>query len=285
LLTGLYAVPPVLLMIERAAREGMPGHLLRLRRAKSVLSEWTRYVVIWVRSSVIGIIIGILPGAGGSMTSLVAYNDAKRIARDPDSFGKGNPEGIAASECGNGADNAASMIPALTLGIPGSGVAAVILGGLLVHGLRPGPQLFRDSPDIVYGFMIQMLVTALLLGVVGGLFATRVFGQVLRMPPVLLAPLIVILTTVGVYAVNNSLVDLWIMLAIGLVGYAMDRLDYPTAPTVLGLLLGPMAETQLRLALTIAQGDAAILVRSWTSLAMIATLVAIAVVPLLRRRS
>jgi len=265
LLTGLYALPPVLLMAERAARRGMDKALLRFNRASSVLREWRRYLRIWIRSSVIGIVIGVLPGAGGSMTSLIAYNDAKRIASDPDSYGKGNPEGVAASECGNGADNAASMIPALTLAVPGSGVAAVILAGLLVHGMRPGPQLFRDNPDIVYGFMLQMLITALMLAVMGGLMATRLFGQVLRLPPLMLTPFIVLLTVVGVYAVNASFFDLWAMLAIGLLGYVMDRLDYPTAPAVLGLLLGPMAESQVRLALTISRGDAGVLFASWVS--------------------
>ena len=282
LLTGLYAVPPVLLMVEEAARKGIAREALRLKRVRSVFAEWTRYVRIWVRSSVIGIIIGILPGAGGSMTSLIAWNDARSTAKDPDSFGKGNPEGIAASECGNGADNAASLIPALTLGIPGSGVVAVILGGLLVHGLRPGPQLFRDHPDIVYGFMLQMLITALLLIVMGGLLATRIFGQVLRLPPLLLAPLIFLMSVVGVYGIHASSFDVWVMLAIGLVGYVMDKLDFPTAPAVLGMLLGPMAENELRLALTISMGDPAVLFASAASWITIACTVLVFASPWLR---
>lgn len=144
LLTGLFAIPPMLEMIEQASRQGMPRELLNLKRQGSVLSEWRRYLPVWMRSSVIGIIIGILPGAGGSMSCYLAYNDAKRRSKEPETFGKGNPEGVAASECGNGADNAASLIPALSLGIPGSGVAAVILGGLLVHGLRPARSSLRN---------------------------------------------------------------------------------------------------------------------------------------------
>ncbi|WP_246659250.1 tripartite tricarboxylate transporter permease, partial [Rhizobium sp. FY34] len=167
LLTALFAVPPIILMIEEALKTGMSGDLLKLQRQGSVFQEWRRFLPVWMRSSVIGVIIGILPGAGGSMSCYLAYNDAKRTSKHPETFGKGNPEGVAASECGNGADNAASLIPALTLGIPGSGVAAVILGGLLVHGLRPGPQLFSESPDIVYGFMLQMLLSAFLLAIVG----------------------------------------------------------------------------------------------------------------------
>lgn len=284
LLTGLFAIPPVLNMAEEAARQGMPAHLLALKRSRSVFGEWRRYLTIWMRSSVIGIIIGILPGAGGSMTSLVAYNDAKRRSDDPDSYGKGNPEGIAASECGNGADNAAAMVPALTLGIPGSGVAAIILGGLLVHGMRPGPQLFRDNPDVVYGFMLQMLTTAALLSVFGGLLATRLFGQALRLPPILLAPLILCITVVGVYSVNNSLVDLWFMLGVGLVGYTFDKLDIPTAPLVLGLLLGPIAESQFRLALTVSMGNPGILVSSVTSILLICGTLLVLATPLLQKR-
>lgn len=270
LLTALFAVPPVILMIEEALKTGMAGDLLKLQRQGSVFREWRRFLPVWMRSSVIGVIIGILPGAGGSMSCYLAYNDAKRTSKHPEMFGKGNPEGVAASECGNGADNAASLIPALTLGIPGSGVAAVILGGLLVHGLRPGPQLFSESPDIVYGFMLQMLLSAFLLAIVGGLTATRVFGQALRLPRVVLAPIIMLFVTIGVYAVNNSMFDLYMLLAIGLIAYLLDKLHFPSAPIILGVILGPIAESQLALAMTISGGNAFALVSSPMSMAMVA---------------
>ncbi|MBS4429308.1 C4-dicarboxylate ABC transporter permease [Pectobacterium punjabense] len=255
LLTALFAFPPVIQMVEQALTTGLPRHLLRLKSQGSVLSQWRQFLPVWLRSSFIGIVIGILPGAGGSMSCYLAYNDAKRRDADPDSFGTGNPKGVAASEAGNGADNASSLIPALTLGIPGSGVAAVILGGLLVQGLRPGPQLFQEHPDIVYGFMLQMLLSALLLAVVGGLTATRLFGQALRLPTILLAPVIMLFITVGVYAVNNSAFDLYLFLGIGLFAYFMEKLDYPSAPIILGVMLGPIAETQLNLALTLSNGQ------------------------------
>jgi len=262
LLTGLFAIPPVITMIEEAVMTGMPKELLKLKRQETVFRRWKEFLPVWLRSSVIGIWIGILPGAGGSMSCYLAYNEAKRTSKDPDSFGKGNPIGVAASEAGNGADNAAALIPALTLGIPGSGVAAVILGGLLVHGLRPGPQLFRDQPDIVYGFMLQMLLSSFLLFFVGGLAATRIFGQALRLPKVLLAPVIVLFVTIGVYAVNNSIFDLYMLLGVGFVAYVLDKLDYPSAPIILGVILGPIAESQLRLALTISGGKLLPLVSS-----------------------
>lgn len=280
LLTGLFAIPPMLEMIEQASRNGMPRELLKLKRQGSVLNEWRRYLPIWSRTSIIGIIIGILPGAGGSMSCYLAYNDAKRRSKHPETFGKGNPEGVAASECGNGADNAASMIPALSLGIPGSGVAAVILGGLLVHGLRPGPQLFTEHPDVVYGFMIQMLLSAVVLLFVGGLAATRIFGQSLRLPPVVLAPLILMFVAVGVYAVNNAMFDLYLLIGIGLFAYVLDRLGYPSAPIILGVILGPIAESQLNLALTISGGKPLALVSSPVSMIVVALMLFILAVPL-----
>lgn len=267
-------------MIETASHQGMPKELLNLRKQGSVLREWRRYLPVWSRSSVIGIIIGILPGAGGSMSCYLAYNDAKRRSPNPETFGKGNPEGVAASECGNGADNAASLIPALSLGIPGSGVAAVILGGLLVHGLRPGPQLFAEHPDVVYGFMLQMLLSAGLLVLVGGLAATRIFGQALRLPHVVLAPLILLFVAIGVYAVNNAMFDLYLLLGIGIFAYVMERLEYPSAPIILGVILGPIAESQLSLALTISGGNPFALVSSPMSMIVVTLTLFILCVPL-----
>lgn len=280
LLTALFAIPPVIQMIETASHQGMPKELLNLRKQGSVLREWRRYLPVWSRSSVIGIIIGILPGAGGSMSCYLAYNDAKRRSPNPETFGKGNPEGVAASECGNGADNAASLIPALSLGIPGSGVAAVILGGLLVHGLRPGPQLFAEHPDVVYGFMLQMLLSAGLLVLVGGLAATRIFGQALRLPHVVLAPLILLFVAIGVYAVNNAMFDLYLLLGIGIFAYVMERLEYPSAPIILGVILGPIAESQLSLALTISGGNPFALVSSPMSMIVVTLTLFILCVPL-----
>jgi putative tricarboxylic transport membrane protein len=168
----------------------------------------------------------------------------------------------------------------LSLGIPGSGVAAVILGGLLVHGLRPGPQLFTEHPDVVYGFMIQMLLSAFFLILLGGLAATRIFGQALRLPPVVLAPMILLFVAIGVYAVNNSMFDLGMLAGIGIVAYVLDRLGYPSAPIILGVILGPIAESQLNLALTIAGGHPMALVSSPVSVIIVALTVMILGMPL-----
>jgi len=254
-LVGLYAMPRVLIMAEDRIREGVSGESLKLSGSKLGYNPFKRFWKAWTRAGIVGIIVGILPGAGGNIAAFIAYNETKRSSKDPDSFGKGNPEGVAAAEFANNADNSAAMIPALTLGVPGNSIAALILGGLLVHGLQPGPQLFRENADIVYGFMHQMFLTSVLVFLFGGIIASRIFAQALRLPQVMLAPLIVGLMIVGVYSVNNSMFDLYVMMLFGLVGYAMEKLDFPLAPAVLGLILGNMAEINLRLSLLIAQGD------------------------------
>ncbi|BBI54417.1 hypothetical protein HORIV_68380 [Vreelandella olivaria] len=143
---------------------------------------------------------------------------------------------MAAAECANNADNASSLIPALTLGIPGSSVSAVILGGLLVHGLQPGPELFTQSAPITYGFMLSMLVTSIMLFFIGRLGA-RVFINVMYMSPLILAPIIIALTSIGIYAVNNSIFDVWLMFIFGILGWCMERLSIPLAPAVLAVIL------------------------------------------------
>ncbi len=282
LLTGLYALPPVIGMAEEAIKTGISKAELNIGKLPALWHGWQRLWRTWLRSAGIGVMVGILPGAGGSIAAFISYNEAKRYSREPDTFGEGNPEGVAAAECGNNADNSAAMIPALTLGVPGSAVAAVILGGLLIHGLQPGPALFRDNPDVVYGFMIQMFFTAFLLMIIGSYLGARVFVQVLRIPRILLAPMILGLVDVGVYSINNSIFDVWMLLLFGLVGYAMERLDFPLAPAVLGLILGGLAESQVRLALLISQGDATVLFTRPISMVIIGLTLLVLAVPVVR---
>jgi len=283
LLTGLFALPPAIMMAEQAVKRGIDKETLRLKVRHGMFHRWREFLPIWVRSTVIGIIIGILPGAGGNMAALLAYNDAKRVTKNPDPpFGEGNPLGVCASETANNADTAASLIPTLTLGVPGSSVAAVIMGGLLIHGLQPGPSLFKEHGDVVYGFMLQMLLASVLLIFFGGMVATRLFAQVLRLPPVLLVSVIVILCVIGVYAINNSFFDLWMMLVFGLLGYTMEKTGFPIAPTVLGLILGPMAEQNLRLALIISRGDWTVLFTRGVSQIVIALIVVTFAIPVIQ---
>ncbi|WP_191083436.1 tripartite tricarboxylate transporter permease [Roseococcus microcysteis] len=283
-LTGLYALPPIFMLAEEAARRKAGEGMAVLRASVGLFHGWTKFIRTWIRSSLIGIAIGILPGAGGSLAAFLAYNEEKRASKDPESFGQGSENGIAAAECGNNADNAAALIPALTLGIPGSAVTAIILGGLLIHGLQPGPALFRDHGDVVYGFMIQMLITSVLIIFFGGVVASRLFANVLRIPSALLAPCVLGLCVVGVYSVQDSMFDVYLMFGFGLIGYCMDRLRFPLAPVVLGVVLGGMAESNLRLALIIAQGDYIQLVSSVVSQIVIAMILVVLAVPLIRAR-
>jgi putative tricarboxylic transport membrane protein len=261
-LVGMYALPPAWQMAERALQDGVSKEDLEFKSDGGLkLWPWREIIPAWIRSSVIGVIIGILPGVGGVAASVPAYNEVKRVAKDPDSFGQGNPVGVAAAECSNSADNAASMIPALTLGVPGSGPAALMLGALLVIGVQPGPDLFKESPKLVFGYMWAMFATAVLLIPIGGLIATKLFANVLRVPPVLLAPVIMSLTALGIYAFAGQMFFVWIMFAFGFIGYVFEKMSIPPAPVIMGLLLGPKAEASLRISLNISFGEWSVL---WT---------------------
>lgn len=261
LLVGLYALPPAIALLEEVldVDTSNTGRLNTISIWKAI-PGMLKYWKTWLRSSVIGVLIGILPGAGGSMAAFLSYNEARRASSNPDEWGLGEPEGVAASETSNNADTASALIPALTLGIPGTSVAAVMLGGLLIHGLQPGPMLFRENPGVVFGFMWQFLFAAMLLIVLGGALATNSFAQVLRLPRPLLGAIIIALVFVGVYSINGRLFDVYLMLGFGFIGYFMDKLKFPLPPVVLGLILGGFAEQNLRLALRIGGGD-------WTALA------------------
>lgn len=255
-LVGLYALPPVLQLAEKCDLKGLSTEELKLHSVPILKSEIISLIPTWIRSSAIGIGVGILPGAGGNIAAFLSYNSAKNASEDPESFGKGNPQGVAAAECGNNADNAASMIPALALGIPGNVVAALVLSALTIHGLQPGPQLFHQNPTLVGGFMLEMLFTSILILLVGGLAATRLLAQIQRLPGVLLVPSILVLMCVGVYVINGRPIDLWVMLIAGLAGYFLEKVNVPLAPIILGMILGPMAEQSVRRALLISRGDA-----------------------------
>ncbi len=279
-MVGMYSLPPAWEMAERAIKTGVSKEDLAFRAAQKLVDLW-RLTVIWCRSSFIGIIIGILPGAAG-IGQFIAYNETRRASPDPDSFGKGNPEGVATAESVNNADNAAAMIPALTLGIPGSAIAALMLGALLIHGFQPGSDLFRNAPDIVYGYTLQMFLTSAVLLFVGGQLATRLFAQILRMPQVLLMPMIVCMTVAGAFVYQNSYFDVYEMLIFGFIGLAMERLRFPMACVIVGLVLGTKAEFNLRISLKLSQGDWSIFYQSTISQITIALTVLVIAFPLIR---
>ena len=267
MLTGLYAIPPAIDL----AVKGMAGSTSDISASERHTNfRLSSLFPVWIKSSIIGIVIGIIPALGGNVAALLAWNEQRRVDKDKEKYGKGAPEGVAAAESANNADTSATLIPALTLGIPGSAVAAVILGAMLVHGLQPGPELFQNNSHIVYGFMLAMLVSSGLLFIIGRLGA-KAFINVLKMPAQILAPIILTMTLIGAYAIHNSMFDVFLMIVFGLIGFGMERLDIPTTPAVLAVILGPMAEESLRRALLISGGDFSYLfesVISWIIIVM-----------------
>ncbi len=205
------------------------------------------YVKVWrtiLRSSGIGTFIGILPAEGATVASMIGYNEAKRWSKTPEEFGKGAIEGIAGSEAANNAATGGAMVPTLALGIPGSPTAAVILAGMMVHGLRPGPSLFTEQADFVYAiFWSMMLVNVLFFFV--GLYGARLFARVTFIPVQILWPTVFTFSIVGAYALDQSMMDVWIALAFGIIGFMMRRHGFSVVPMAIGLILGGMLETRL----------------------------------------
>jgi putative tricarboxylic transport membrane protein len=249
---GLFGIGEILLSVEeglsfQGTRTGM--------NLRVVLDTWKvlpRYWRTFIRSSFIGFWMGFKPG-GATPASFMSYAFAKRFSKNADKFGKGELEGVVAPETAAHAAGIAAMLPMMTLGIPGSPTAAVMLGGLIIWGLQPGPLLFKEKPDFVWG-LIASMYTGNVIGVLMVLAFVPLFAAILRIPFAILTPLIVVVCAIGSYAVHNSMLDIWYMLIFGVVGYAFKKLDYPLAPFVLALVLGDMAENALRQSLIMSQG-------------------------------
>ncbi len=207
--------------------------------------------------SLLGFFVGILPAAGATPGSLMAYGVAKLSSRDPESYGKGNPDGVAAPESANNSASTGSMLPMLTLGIPGSPTTAILLGGMVIWGLTPGPRLFSDQPAFVWGLIGSFYVSNFFALVINLCFIP-LFIWMLRMPFTILAPMIFVLSVVGGYAATLSMHDVWLMLIFGLGAFFLRKFDYPLAPAVLAIVLGPIAEPTLRQSLLLSSGDPSI---------------------------
>jgi putative tricarboxylic transport membrane protein len=285
---GIYGIGEILWTLERTEGDVMVHRvnsslrviLDNLRRFKDCLGTS-------VVGALIGYFVGMLPAAGATPASLMAYGLAKTFSKDPDSFGKGNPRGVAAPEAANNAASTGAMLPMITLGIPGSPTTAILLGGMIIWGLRPGPLLFQEHPDFVWG-LIGSLYVANLLALIINLAFIPLFVRVLTLRFTILAPIIFVLCIVGGYAPEQTMHDVWLMLLFGVVGYLMRKLNYPVAPAVLAIVLGPLAERSLRQSLLGAQGDFSIFLTRPISGACIAIAVALMLYPLLlswRRRA
>ncbi len=263
---GLFAVPHIIqtFAIYRAglqkkadpqdARIELPS-LALMRRAFSVM----------VRSSLIGTVIGAIPGASGPIGAFIAYDNARRFSKDKARFGKGIEEGVIAPETANNAVSGGTFIPLLSLGIPGDPATAVILSGLLIHGLFPGPMLFREHPTEIYGIYLAIILAYVVILVVQ-LFGLRLFVKILLVPPHILSVAVIVMCVIGSYAIRDSVFDVYTLAACGLMGYLLLRARIPVTPVVLGLVLGPTLESQYRTAIIMSEGHLSIFYTSPTAM-------------------
>jgi putative tricarboxylic transport membrane protein len=250
---GLYGVAEVLAIAESGIKK---AHIerVRMRELFPTRREWTQSAWPIARGSVVGFVTGLIPGPATVLATFVAYMMEKKLSRRPDRFGKGAIEGVAGPEAANNGATAGAMVPLLSLGIPFSPATAILLGAFVIHGLQPGPLLMAQRPDVFWGLVASMYVGNALLLVLN-LPLVGLFVSVLRLPQHVLATLVLLLCLVGAYSLNNSLLDLWVLAATGLLGYGLRKLAIDPAPLVVALVLGPIMEKSLRQTLFMARGD------------------------------
>jgi putative tricarboxylic transport membrane protein len=251
---GLFGIGEILQSAEEALEfRGVQGKV-RLRDLGRTLATLGRTLGTFVTSTGLGFWIGILPGTGATPASFMAYGIARQYSRRPETFGNGAPEGVIAAQTSAQAAGIGALLPMVTLGIPGSPTAAVILGGLYIWGLSPGPMLFVEQKDFVWGLIASMYVGNVM-GVLLCLFLVPLFAAILRVPSPILTPLIILLSAIGAYAVHNSTLDMWLLLVFGAAGYVFKKLNYPLAPFIIALVLGDMTEEALRQSLIMSDGS------------------------------
>lgn len=266
---GLFGIGELLLTMEEGLRfEGVAAKV-RVGDVLRTAAKLPRYWLALLRSSLIGIWMGITPG-GPTAASFMSYAMAKRSSRHPAKFGKGEPEGVIAPETADHAAGSAAMLPMLALGIPGSATAAVMMGGLMIWGLNPGPTLFTDRPDFVWGLIASMYLGNLV-AVVVVLATVPLFASILRIPFSIIGPIIVVICFIGAFTAASKEFDIWLALVFGLVGYLFKKLDYPIAPLVLAMVIGDKAEDAFRQSMIFSQGSLSIF---WSN-PLVSTLMAI----------
>ncbi len=274
-LIGLFSIPQAIRLIEKDQQLIKPGSIKdkMLPTFKELKSMW----VTMIRSGFIGIFTGLIPGTGGDTACWFGYNEAKRFSKHKEKFGTGYPEGVAAAEAANNAVVGGALIPTLALGIPGSSATAILMGGLMVHGIMPGPTLMTQYADITYTLIWALFLANFVLFGVGLLF-TRVSVSVTKVPNKVLGPIIIILSVIGAFSINNNIYNVYQMLLFGLLGYLMDKIKIPSAPMIIGMILGMMLDNSFNQSLMMSQGDYFVFFKNPIS----ATLLAIAALSILQ---
>ena len=280
-LIGLFAVSQVI--HEVASREKKVEEISPIAPEGILLGvgDWLRHMINMIRSSVIGTWVGILPGIGANVGSVLAYSAAKSVSKQPEAFGTGSEEGIVASEAANNATIGGALIPLVAMGIPGSVIDAILLGALVLHGLQPGVLLFHNHPEIVYTIIFTMLIANLtMFGMM--LLSAKWISKLATIPRVYLLPVVVVFCVVGSYALNNRMFDVWVMLGFGVVGFMMERSRIPLAPFVIGFVLAPIAEEKLGAGLQATGGSYAPLVTRPVALTFVLISLVLVVWPILK---
>ncbi|MAC32479.1 tripartite tricarboxylate transporter permease [Thalassospira xiamenensis] len=254
-LIGLFAVSQVMQdIIESVNEKAVAPITQNFTSARPPFRLLAKAWKIIASSTVIGVVVGAIPGAGGSISSFLSYEQARRMSKTPEKFGKGHHEGLIATETSNNATAGGALIPMLTLGVPGEVATAVLMGGLTIQGVRPGPALFNEQASIVYAIFIAFILANIAMFVLqlGGI---RLFVRILKVPSHIMMPLILMFCVVGVFGVNGSYFELWLMFAFGVLGYFLNRFGFGTAPVILGLILGSLTESNLRRGMIVFDGD------------------------------
>jgi putative tricarboxylic transport membrane protein len=264
---GMFAISEVIVTAEELAA-GVRGQIIKAKRIWVSFKEFVYSLGAILRGTVIGFFVGILPGAGATLASFLSYDIEKRIAKHPERFGKGEIKGVACPESANNAASGGALLPLLTLGIPGGGATAVMLGAFMMLGITPGPLLFQKHPDVVWGLIASLYLGNLILLVLNWPLV-NLFARIMYIPARYLMPIVLVISTVGVWSLNYSSMDLIIMGICGVLGYYMRKHDYPLAPVLLGLILGGRMEGAFRQALIISRGSPLIFLQKPISLVLL----------------
>lgn len=265
---GLFGVGEVLYQLEDLHEQVAVDLKLKLKELLPTLDDWLRSRFAIMRGAVIGFVIGVLPGAGATLASFLSYATESKMTKHPEDLGKGAIEGLAGPEAANNAAAAGSLVPMMTLGVPGSGTTAVLLGAFMMYGVQPGPLLFHDQPRLAWGVIASMYIGNVMLVVLNTIFIPA-FVRIMKVPSTLLMPVILVLSIVGAYSLQNSMVDVWIMIAAGIAGYLIKKYKYPAATLILGLVLGPLAEVNFVRSLSLSQGEISVFFTRPISLALL----------------
>ncbi|MBT5575049.1 tripartite tricarboxylate transporter permease [Alphaproteobacteria bacterium] len=280
-IVGLFAVSEVFIFIESHGKNSSIGVKLEKVTIPFKMIYQTKWTML--RSSIIGFIAGVLPGAGASLGSFLAYMSEKSLAKDKEKFGTGDPRGIAAPEAGNNSAAGGALVPMLTLGVPGSGTTAVLLALLMTLNITPGPLLFTERPEVVWGLIASLLIANIVLLILN-VPLVKVFSRVLQVPAAILLPGVTMISFVGIYSLSGSYFDLLLMILFGIVGFFLRKMDIPTVPVILGILLGSHMEVSLRRAMVLSDGDFTYLFSSPISIGLWVAAIIGFIVPIFLRR-